>query len=561
MYVIITNLSSMRPGAQEFIYRSDLGDIRGTHTSDAPVTYLLTMLAKQGNAADIRVIAVTAKIAETAFPTFSEMLHCSSENLGIPCPEIRKVSISHLATTVREIVTLIPKDSHVYIDTTGGFRDSSYLLMAVVRILEYSGIRLEKAVYSRYEQDYKGIEDVTANYRLFDLISASNSFTEFGNSRDLFAFFKERGCPEVQRVLAAMNAFSETVAMCRTSGLEEILEELNQSLLALDTMQTDDENEILFQSISGVIRQKFGISADGSTKAEYPAVINWCLEHQFIQQAVTIYTEKIATHLFRLGILSTDDTNAQGLEEHMNNFDLYYRLFYEGFMAMPVSYATGQTPFGRFIRSIKEDEEAKAVLARSSSAAQAIQKMPSLRSKIGKAEEQGINRLLYVKQAIFGKGEIRRPPEAIAKNLQKSPELLAVLPQFAGNNPVKLINQIITNEKLHIILQGEYENPVHVYDNHHINTIEYLKDALKEQTHFQLHTSIPEMQTIMRDYLYVKNFLRNSFNHASDGNCRTAEEIQYFREHGYPTKEIADLEEVVAVMRLAVAHCEETKLK
>ena len=41
MQIIITNLSRLKPDAAECSYDSDIGEIHGTNTNDAPVIYLL----------------------------------------------------------------------------------------------------------------------------------------------------------------------------------------------------------------------------------------------------------------------------------------------------------------------------------------------------------------------------------------------------------------------------------------------------------------------------------------------------------------------------------------
>ena len=556
MNVIITNLSMLKSDAKPGVYHSDLGDIPGTNTNDAPVTYLMTLLARNTPQEPVRIIAVTTPEAMPAFEAFSEMVSERSRALGINCPEIRRVDAKEMAQTIRNVIALTPKDARVYIDTTGGFRNSSYLLMAVVRILEYSGIQFRRAVYALFKPINR-IEDVTANYRLFDLISAANSFTEFGNSTELTAFFKEHSHPEVQRVLSAMNAFSEAVALCRTSGLDEILSGLSDSLLRLDTMQTDDGNEILFQSISGVIRQKFGISS-GSARIEYTDVIAWCLRHQLIQQAVTIYTEKIGSYLLRRGFLTADQKTVREFEKNANHFDLQYRLFYEGFMTIPVSYAACPTPIGRFLRTIKGNESVIETLAGCTCAEDFLQDMPIYSARLGKYERQGIDRICRLKYAVFGKGSIRLRPDAVRLHLQKFPEFAEIPDKCKGGTPVKFINELINNQNLHAALQGEYENAVHVYENSRINTIEYLGDALQEQKHFTLHTGIPQMQSIMRDYLYIKNYLRNTFNHASDDESRTPEETAYLAQHGYPTGDTPTLQDVVRIMQKAIHHIQES---
>ncbi|MBQ9695417.1 MAG: hypothetical protein IJV58_03215 [Oscillospiraceae bacterium] len=65
------------------------------------------------------------------------------------------------------------------------------------------------------------------------------------------------------------------------------------------------------------------------------------------------------------------------------------------------------------------------------------------------------------------------------------------------------------------------------------------------------------MQEIMRDYLYIKNYLRNMFNLASEENDRSEEETAYLKAHGYPTGGQHSLQEIIFLMQLAAAHCRE----
>lgn len=226
---------------------------------------------------------------------------------------------------MQRIVRQIPPRAEVYIDTTESFRNASYILLAVVRILEYSGIHCVKAVYSNYHASPRRIEDVTNAYRLFDLINAANSFTAFGNSTELERFFREKDTPRIRRVVAAMKDFSKAVAMCRTSGLDGILAEMNESLSEIDAMEPRTEEEVLFCSISGLIRQKFGIPSPGG-KIEYPEIIRWCLSNQMIQQAVTIYIEKIPAYLLEKRYFTVSEAIRAHAEANRGVYDFAYHV-------------------------------------------------------------------------------------------------------------------------------------------------------------------------------------------------------------------------------------------
>ena len=268
---------------------------------------------------------------------------CPAER-SIPPPLLTRADITghSLADAVQRIVRQIPPRAEVYIDTTGSFRNASYILLAVVRILEYSGIHCVKAVYSNYHASPRRIEDVTNAYRLFDLINAANSFTAFGNSTELERFFREKDNPRIRRVVTAMKDFSKAVAMCRTSGLDGILAEMNESLSEIDAMEPRTEEEVLFCSISGLIRQKFGIPSPGG-KIEYPEIIRWCLSNQMIQQAVTIYIEKIPAYLLEKRYFTVSEAIRAHAEANRGVYDFAYHVLYKEFMQM-------QSPIAFFLQ-------------------------------------------------------------------------------------------------------------------------------------------------------------------------------------------------------------------
>ena len=285
----------------------------------------LPLLLEAAQGAPVTVIAVTTAEAQPAFTRLSRVLAAFAAERSIPPPLLTRADITghSLADAVQRIVRQIPPRAEVYIDTTGSFRNASYILLAVVRILEYSGIHCVKAVYSNYHASPRRIEDVTNAYRLFDLINAANSFTAFGNSTELERFFREKDNPRIRRVVAAMKDFSKTVAMCRTSGLDGILAEMNESLSEIDAMEPRTEEEVLFCSISGLIRQKFGIPSPGG-KIEYPEIIRRCLSNQMIQQAVTIYIEKAPAYLLEKRYFTVSEAIRAHAEANRGVYDFAY---------------------------------------------------------------------------------------------------------------------------------------------------------------------------------------------------------------------------------------------
>ena len=325
---------------------------------------------------DCTIIAVTTPEAQEAFIAFRKTIrrYCNRNNYS----NLSIESITYdknFGTVIAEIVNRVKTEDRVYIDTTGGFRDSVYILMAAVRIMEYSGNRLEKAVYSVLnnfkppknesnatpavkkpkQQKPNRIDDITDTYKMFDLINAANSFTSFGNSEELARFFSDSCNSDIKKTIDVMSRFSEEVTLCRTSNLNGLISELNEMLTKVQNMETNVETEILFKSISGVIHDKFG--AKSGEDIDYLDIITWCLDNRMIQQAVTIYTEKMPEFLFSTGLLSYNLENVK-IGSFPKTFDIYYNLLYNGFLKLTTSITLSQCPFGNLLLRLKGEKSA-----------------------------------------------------------------------------------------------------------------------------------------------------------------------------------------------------------
>ena len=125
--VIITNISTLPKGVvKENLYQSNLGAIEGIYTNDAPVKYLISYINSLGGKTD-KIIAVSTTEADTAYDKFCETMKTYVKEKNYDLPEIIKIPTSEtvLAETIKEIVNEIRFHDNIYIDTTGGFRNST----------------------------------------------------------------------------------------------------------------------------------------------------------------------------------------------------------------------------------------------------------------------------------------------------------------------------------------------------------------------------------------------------------------------------------------------------
>lgn len=558
--IIITNLSILKNDTQKRDYFSDLGPIEGINTNDAPVKYLIRSITGSGKTVD-RIIAVTTEGAETAFISFCNMLSDYSAKTGIQIPVPEKIPAieDNFAETIRQVTERFSPCDRAYIDTTGGFRNSSYFLMCVVRILGYSGIVLKKAVYSRLGNspgEDSRIIDITELYDMYDLINAVDAFTNYGNSHGLEEYFRNTAEPEIKETVSAMNSFSEMISLCRTSGLTDILGKLDASLEKLNRTDTDSAGTMLFKSLIPTIKDRFHITEKG---IEYPDIVRWCLRNRLIQQAVTIYVEKMPEYFYKVRLFTISDGKLGKVkaEKANSHFDLYYEMFYHSFMVpdkdIPVmkllSAASEGYPKGCIFNNKNRLHLLFGKLLNSKATNKIIDLAPAElkdRSELAAALESFIR----LRDSLYDCREKRK--EASDIDLSAFPADIAELITKKGGILPKttegFIRSTANDEALCLLLSGR--KPARS-GNTRIAFIESLSDGLISKD-FAISTEPDRIQRILRDIIYAKTFIRNKLNHASDDDSADKEMQEYFSSYGYNVSSELKADDIIEFMENAV---------
>lgn len=558
--VIITNLSILRgSGINE--YDSDLGKITGCHTNEAPVKYLISYLIEKGETAD-KIIAVTTSEAKTSYDNFCDVIKKYGEEKGITLNKPVSVPLTeNTAGTIQNVIKEISDKDTVYIDTTGGFRNSSYLLMAVVRVLEFSNIKFDKAVYSN--NDTKGIEDVTDLYRMFDLINAINSFTSFGNSRELQSFFNSGENGLINKTLEVMNQFSDEITLCRTSKLESLLKALNSCLEELSKAENiEGNNEMLFKSLSDTIRKKFGLQ---NNEIDYPDIIKWCLDNRLVQQAVTVYAEKMPEYFYKKDYYKETAEMLEELEKRQekSKFDRHYDLFYGLFVQH-----NGLPDEINFLSNIVKNVDKNELIGKKRKTREeliytAFAECRDYSTFIKRFNndsfseyqldktERFLKHFFKVKNMLYD--EFGDKCQSGRKALESNyPEVYKIISRkgFTLSNKVLDFPKVVFTS---IPMTEAVFNVKAEYHDKHLNFIERM-NCSEVQKNYTVTDKLKaeELQEIFRDIFYIKNFVRNSLNHASEDEKNMDELKAYFAKYGYKTEKELTVDDITQTLYKAL---------
>ncbi|MCD7857116.1 MAG: TM1812 family CRISPR-associated protein [Clostridiales bacterium] len=281
---IILFLSTPKRNESEQTYVCpDKSEVRGVRTNDAPIKYLL---GKYPNVTEILCL-VTNAAKKTAWDDFNKVVEATGSKAK--CVEIEFEEGTRLQEILPNILGCIGDGDELLLDVTGGFRNTMMYLMLISRALSYKGVKTACAVYSNFQQgrEKQKVEDVTEILQVFDLIDGMQNLTSFGNVRALRSYYEGR--PHDDKITALLDAVDklwQSITLCRSNLVPGQITAFNQALR--DAKECSDP---LLQALLPAFRNKFG------EEMTIPSLIQWCAESDMIQQALTLYRERIPAYI------------------------------------------------------------------------------------------------------------------------------------------------------------------------------------------------------------------------------------------------------------------------
>ena len=324
--ILLLFLSDYKEGRKAVRYTAEEADGRqqyfdGVQTNDAPVKYLIYKAARNGELIRKILYIVTEKVREhedhkkfeqmvESYIRGDEKLRELYQDQQITYQEIAYTD-SKSETSVRavEVYRQIASGSgldqgekkSVYIDYTGGLRDISFLMTVIIRYLEYHDIFCKEIVYSNwYDQKIYSIFFI---YDMFQLLSGVHHFVSTGNAELLEACYQKEKDEDTKELLSQIVQFSHIMSLCDVEKVDQIMVNLQKGL---DQYEEKKEKESFFAEIFSdmisLIRKKLNIKKD--QKYTYPHLIQWCLDNHMVQQALTLYVEKMPQYYYESGMLN-----------------------------------------------------------------------------------------------------------------------------------------------------------------------------------------------------------------------------------------------------------------
>ena len=224
----------------------------------------------------------------------------------------------------------------LHADLTGGPRHAVMLMLAVMRLLQYNGIEIGKTMYSDFNK--KIVEEANDIYSLFDLIAGADEFVQFGSVSAIMRYFgydkKILARPphiseRLHRLLLAMHGFAEEIKVCHYGAFAAAVEKLSKALKEFrDGSEADgaDINEGMIAQLRFRVEEEYREIL--GEKIDDVKLLYWCVNHGYLQQALTLFTERVPEILRAREVLRLSPEFAAKVQAEQKKGDKRSTIFY-----------------------------------------------------------------------------------------------------------------------------------------------------------------------------------------------------------------------------------------
>ena len=234
--------------------------------------------------------------------TMDEALSDIGEMGKIVLKELTKIRGENPALSEEELSPGIT----MHADMTGGMRNASMMMLGVMRLLDFSKLKMGMVLYSNWEagRSVNFVEDSGDVYRFFDLVAGATEFARYGSVEKLTEYygmadgddlvFDEKYCisRELFELIKAMGYFARSIKLCRYGEFEDACRALSDRISAFEKNGPEyvDANDKIFATLLPTIKESYKKILGPHDDLD---IITWCVKQGYLQQAMTLYTERV----------------------------------------------------------------------------------------------------------------------------------------------------------------------------------------------------------------------------------------------------------------------------
>ena len=163
-----------------------------------------------------------------------------------------------------------------------------------------------------------------------DIADSMNEFMTTGKSDQLQKYFSDKSLKQAYSdLLKTMTEFSDKIRLGVVDSLDSSVENLRICIDKCQKVSVDSEDEIgtvIINEFLPTIEEK--LLGDMQEGIDYLKIVKWCIDNGLIQQAITVFNEKIPRYILNKGYIKVSDSMRNLCVENKKEYDWEYVSFW-----------------------------------------------------------------------------------------------------------------------------------------------------------------------------------------------------------------------------------------
>lgn len=214
---------------------------------------------------------------------------------------------------------------NLFIDFNGGQRYVAFMILAIANLMKIRNVDIDQILTMNFDnkKDEKVfIQNMKPVFDSFDLVSGINEYVNYGRIKTLRKYFESPHNKEINKILEEMEKFSNNLQLCRTGYVMENRADLLQRLQKYSEQSAKMENPDTYEQLFAYVVDDILAGYKDLLKGALPDIIRWCVDKDFIQQALTFTAEEMPGYFWKSGILKAS-------EQEKKEYDKFLELLHK----------------------------------------------------------------------------------------------------------------------------------------------------------------------------------------------------------------------------------------
>lgn len=201
------------------------------------------------------------------------------------------------------------KNLHIYVDTHGGFRTDQEALNSILSLLQMENISIpQENIYSvEFDNGKTVFTSASEIFNIMNFVSGIHECINYGQIKSLDLAMKEDTTDLQKNILESMHTIAEGIQLCDVKKFETGLSRLSDFLTDFSESKEEKASLSYLSLFQALISESYGKNLLDNEHRTTIDEIKWCIEKNFIQQALTLVESKMPKEIIRNNFLYCPD--------------------------------------------------------------------------------------------------------------------------------------------------------------------------------------------------------------------------------------------------------------